>query len=762
MKIAVLLLMAVCCACGKNQDTAGTSGGGSSSGGGASNGGGGSGGSTGSVNPDSAPTIVSITPDASTTLGGTTALTIVFSLPMDETSVQFAGDLGSAAAVAWSSATSVTLTPTATWPNSSSVSDLKTLTISGNGTNQRALAAISYSYLVDATLPTIGASPPDGASIDWAQTITITSDKSLSDFEVSGSLADAIGFTHAINAVTLTLTPSPTWNDDSNETLIITVKDANGNASAPLALTYTVFAGGVYVNQTDSRASDSNIGTRSEPLVSIGGGFTALGGLTALYPASGPAAVRIAEATYTEALTVPANVQLIGGYSASDWNATPSRSNHVTTIASSAPSGTTLTLSEGSHLQRLTIISPSVSAGYCTAVLADASGSTPIVLDDNALEALDCAPPIAGSTFGGNALYVVGTTPVMLTNNDLVVDNQSVATASGLLFNGAVLAINGGTIIAGNSPTQQSIAIEDNAGALTLENAIVAAGTAPGGTGALEAQMAGVTSIDIEGSTLYGGDCTSEDSEGIFLAGASTATVTILGNYIDGGASSKAAGFVSGIRASGGDILIANNVISTSDTPGPGSECAGIRLDTSNVRIYNNTIHAGLCPSLTSAIFLNDSGAKIENNLLFFYKSPTGNLIHEFSGGSAPASLLSNVFWDFDNSATHGAYKKNGVATAVGFDDTALNTAAKTITGAAGNSVDDPRLKDLDASAGANYSFFGASYSIANDWSLPSDSAVRSIGVDGSATYGFTTDITGATRTADGTSGWSPGAYEQD
>src|SRR5262249_30547804 len=148
----------------------------------------------------------------------------------------------------------------------------------------------------------------------------------VADTQLSGTLVSGLAPVVAVSGTTLTLTPAPNWHDDSGLTLQVIAHDPYGNASAPLIVTYDVRAGGVYVR---GDGNDSNLGTRSAPLLTVAHGLSVA---AAAYPPPATPAVRVAAGTYNEQVTVPAGVQLLGGYSVSDWSAPASRSGNPTYI----------------------------------------------------------------------------------------------------------------------------------------------------------------------------------------------------------------------------------------------------------------------------------------------------------------------------------------------------------------------------------------------------------------------------------------------
>lgn len=261
--------------------------------------------------------------------------------------------------------------------------------------------------------------------------------------------------------------------------------------------------------------------------------------------------------------------------------------------------------------------------------------------------------------------------------------------------------------------------------------------------------------VNVKNNIIDGGTAT-EWSTGIY--NHSDNNINIVGNTVSGGISQEAA---VGIRnEKTGWFSIRNNLV-FGGTAGGDSDADGITCFDASGAIYNNTVAGGVSNYSTAIRLMENSTPQIENNILFSVATEAGGrCIGESSGGDFPnngyaASIHNNDLWDPDGGVDVTLYRD--------FEDNYYDTA-DAVNGhphdhAEGNVDDNPIFVDID----------GPDDDITtmddNDWHLSdfSPASIRTGGLDGAAEgWAFTEDRDGNTRTGDGPTGWSMGAYEQD
>ncbi len=171
--------------------------------------------------------------------------------------------------------------------------------------------------------------------------------------------------------------------------------------------------------------------------------------------------------------------------------------------------------------------------------------------------------------------------------------------------------------------------------------------------------------------------------------------------------------------------------------------------------IANNTLTGGYGTNSIGILLTQGATPEIENNIIFSVSPGGGHCILEGdeNDGNA-ASIRNNALWDLNGNTT--LYHMWDGGGGLGLDTVLLVNAQ----GYAGGNIDnDPQLVDRD----------GPDDDITtiddNNWRLqaPSPSEVKTGGLDGTAEgWNFFTDKDEVTRTGNGSTGWSMGAYEQD
>ena len=318
---------------------------------------------------------------------------------------------------------------------------------------------------------------------------------------------------------------------------------------------------------------------------------------------------------------------------------------------------------------------------------------------------------------------------------------QSTSTTGGI----AVNVLSGGgnsdiidslTIVGGGTDgaAQASIAINIYR-TILLNNCGLQGGTGIGATYGIYVEASPLITYN----TIYGGSGDA-DSYGIYSEIGGSAL--IIGNKIHGGSGGHSVGVY--LNGSGGKIR--NNSISGGNST---AHSAGIRVESTSIPVRNNTINGGENNGATKyGIYIGDgSQGKYANNII--YCGGTGGYgIYESTADADPSNVNANDVF----ACSAGLYFDEGLA--------ALNDVLS------GNFVDDAGapVAILSSPAGQyNVEELPGFVSI-NDLHLTVSSPVEVTegGIDGSVIWNFTLDKDGITRTGDGSSGWSMGAYEYD
>lgn len=635
----------------------------------------------------------------------------------------------------------------------------------------------------DATPPAfVSAAPGDGGLIDWRAPIALTFDEELSptatDHAVSGTLTQGSPFTASVSGTTLTLTPNPTWAFDSDRELSVVVKDKSGNASATTSLRYDVLDGALYVRKD---GADSNRGTRSAPKLTIAAALTAA---DAFY-ATG--AVRVAAGVYNETLTVPSGIELLGGYSATNWAAVPSRTQHETRIEDLRTGAGTfyaVTLQPNTRLERFKVLTATAVSGTCAAVSLSQNLTGTIRVVDNELEARTCSTnnavratsDMSALELSRNVVRGTGTT-----GSNLAID---------LVLNGGAapnILIDGNDIRASATSFQQShgISLRPNtsntpAGTVTIRDNFIWGGGATyatsGNSSGITAMLANISYV-IERNRVHGGTGAVE-TYGVRVA-VGSATTTLSRNAIFGGEPQLDGADSVGVYLLG-QAKVWNNLVSGGGrvhATVTNGDSTGLMLFTSSAQVANNTIHLGFL-SRGASVHLNSAGSALRNNVLFAAGQLSGGAVYavrEVGATSDPVDLRNNRVDGF-GSGTAYVYQDYvtsggtcpGLSTFSCYStEASLNDEAITTGGAAGtadsNSLGAAGFQDVDGADNSLQTLIDANGAVENDWRLGNASAIKTSGLDGVAgAFGFTDDFSGTARTGNGATGWSIGAYEND
>lgn len=250
-------------------------------------------------------------------------------------------------------------------------------------------------------------------------------------------------------------------------------------------------------------------------------------------------------------------------------------------------------------------------------------------------------------------------------------------------------------------------------------------------------------------------------------------TVKINANTIYGSDNNTAYGIALDSLATASNIIISNNIISpgynssSTSTTGAGIEIIGSTNTFPTTLIRNNTIISAA--SARATIEINGTGGGtvapyIENNILM----NLGEIpcIREISSNASPKLLLHNLFYN----ASGNYYTDNSYGTLTYINE--LNNPTK-VNGAisggdVGGNIIVTNLNDVFAGGTGLSSSYSEFTSFDFSLSPTISSAIAEGGINGSGLpvpWDFTEDRIGTPRTADSSftgRGWSIGAYEQD
>ena len=298
------------------------------------------------------------------------------------------------------------------------------------------------------------------------------------------------------------------------------------------------------------------------------------------------------------------------------------------------------------------------------------------------------------------------------------------------------LTVIGGSPLEGN--TSKAIYVEESLP--TISNNIIQGG--PSGAGSTYGiEIENSTSFRLSKNVIDGGG--GFWTIGVYLKNA--ANHIIDANEISGGGGGGSSYGIS-LGPPGGSGTIYNNTI----FGGTGYQASfGISCGVAE-SILNNTIDAGISIGFSIAVYFDADGIYFLNNIVFSLFSGAWGVFE--TENRDPARFDNNDVFDCgmglyydDDQALSLYYVWNGTFASSASGDDPLTTP----TGVDNVSVDpvfNEADDDLNLSSG-------------------SPSSVTTGGIDGSPAgedWGFTTDKDGNTRTGNGSTGWSLGAYEYD
>ncbi|MDH5716476.1 MAG: Ig-like domain-containing protein [Spirochaetia bacterium] len=728
-------------------------------------------------------------PLSSSTISAVTSIVITFSKPMDTASLAVGGTLSVEAAVpVWSAGDTVlTIYPSALWGEGAG----RTLIVDAADLYGNSVATLNLNYTVDATAPTGSVSPLSGAVISTETSIIINFSEAMntSTVSVTGDLSGEMAALQwsAGNSV-LTVNPLVIWTEGLSRSLIINGEDLQGNALSTMTLYYDI-AG--YVPPVVFPVSGSTIGTHSELVIQ----FNSSVNITSV---------------------------IIGGtlYSLSDgglWSSTVYTNDTLTIRPSTAWStgtGQTITVDAYNMAGEIENVSNSYNiidiAIYVRADGDDAypgSKTQPKKTIQAAIEsAVQYDMPIveihvaegvyqthyqAGDYLMlSDGIYLYGgySASDWSLRDSVLYETiiQDTSIAGGLntpveIQSVQYSLINGFTIKAGNGYNSTAILISGNA--LVSDNKFVLGNAFNTNYGIFAANSSiikdnqiinqqlnetvyGIYEISgksmITGNSIDLGINGNSNSYGIYTISSSyiannqinsgsndytyglycnNASPTVLGNIIDAGT----AAFSSyGIYNNSSKPAVINNVINGGSAA---TNSYGIyNLTSFSYFVQNNTIIGG--PAQNSYGIFKLEKLKIDNNILLTQGTSVDVCLYEANSTDDPTTVRNNdlfsctVYRDFDAACT-------GNADGDSQNSTCALTEAEALTDAliSGNVSVDPLFVNQ---AGGNFNLQAAS-----------PVSVTAGGLDGAAiNWLFNIDILSVTRTGDGSTGWSMGAYE--
>jgi hypothetical protein len=409
--------------------------------------------------------------------------------------------------------------------------------------------------------------------------------------------------------------------------------------------------------------------------------------------------VLIAEGTYSERVTIAEGVSIRGGYYNSFASVDPAaRPSAVSDPAVTSPS---YAVDVPSGVTAATTIEGlSVSGGSLSTNYGIQCDGSPVITN---------CPSINGG--GGNASYGIainGGSPVV--SNCTINGGGGAGESLGMYVDGNA-QINNNTIISGSGDNADAIAVFVRGG---------------------QPQIRNNTINDVQ--IVSGPD----NAYGIFIQSGSP---EIDGNYIWGSPrptfrSAGSEAFAVFIQ-SNSEQRIFNNVL----VGGNLNQNYGIFIDSvPELWVVNNTIDAGTYGDCIGIYFQNsDDNGHIDNNLIFSSVVTDAIGIQEYESNSYLPYIRNNNFFDLDV-----LYRDNDAS-----------------------QPDSGSINSLSGSVSGNISIDVSGYLDSADYSLDSGTPndVHAGGIDGGPSgenWGFTWDKNGASRTGNGTTGWSLGAYESD
>lgn len=560
--------------------------------------------------------------------------------------------------------------------------------------------------------PQATVSPAGGSGIARTTPIVITFSETIqaASLTVGGTMAleSDGGRWSASRAPNDTLTISPQtggWTPESALYLLVGCDDLEDYPIEPLALTFGVLDGVVYVS--DSAGDDGNPGIMSAPKKTIQPAID----LAAQYYAT--AEVHVAAGIYSvnfqqgTHVTMRPGITLLGGYSAADWSG-PDPGANLTKIwdRSNQPSADkSRAVDCGSNLTNATAIDGfTIEGGGGTGVV-----SCGIFGDASSPAIRDC---LVNGGIGDSSVAVRIVNGSPLIENCLITGGTGGSESIGVFLGDSTAVVQNSTIDGGQGSASYGIFCD-------------------GGSPTIEVNL-------IQGSQT-GTQPNKATGLALISSGAS-----VNRNTIDGGFGYE---YAIGVDISGGtQAVLRNNVIYGGSGPlGVQSNTFGIFIDTCSAVVQNNTISSGdpgsSSPTSTAvAIVINNCTPIIENNIVFTSGGNDRIGIWEFSGGP-PASFNNNDVYNcpFCLYLTSDYTPHLDFATINGYAWAEANISV------------DPLFADLDGEDNNIRTMAD------NNWHLTATSPIL-VRQGGISLSEFSIDRDGATRTAP----WSIGAYEQN
>lgn len=554
-------------------------------------------------------------------------------------------------------------------------------------------------------------SPPEGRTVTMHETLTFTFPISMdpASVSVSGTLGSSFSpvwdsKTSQNDTMILNQAGDNVWSEGSNRTVVVTV--VSGVEQTVYTYTYGIFRG-ICVSEADPfpddgyLPDDSGPGTALQPMVTIPAA------ITLAQTKYGTCSIHVAAATYetdwygsaASRITMVEGISLLGGYSVGWVSQNPT--SYVTRIEDASSAGGSV----GDPNRAVYI-----GAGITSATHFEGFSVQGGLGDQAAAVMVWNASPVIRNCIiqaGGNgadvqrfAVYAGGTSSLEIRGCRINPDGSGGGNTIRICCGIYFYQCSGYPIIADNG---------------------------------------------IEGGNAYTGSTNTPRTYGIY-SNYSNCYPTIIGNSIKAGTGYNTYGIY--IRFSNLDVLIANNLI-LSGNSGTGGSSWCISYDSMQALVRNNTIRCGDASGYCAAAYgiqipLSANLSAVENNIFIRY-SETGDYpiygIYEGAAASGPDDLHNNDFVNFPNDAYHTVYYDFETSTA-------LKTVAAMEAALAGYTGNTDATPVLDGN-----------FRITNV--IPT--SVTQGGIDGAAAaWGFTTDRDGATRTGDGTTGWSMGCYERD
>lgn len=408
------------------------------------------------------------------------------------------------------------------------------------------------------------------------------------------------------------------WSAGMNRQITVNVSTVQGQVLDQLDLVFDVFEGAVYFVNANAMDDSGDGFTPDTAKQSIQAAIQ-----QSVNDGEIPAAVVVAEGSYTADSSTDNHIQLVEGVSLyGGYNNDP-----------------------GSEF---TAYDP---ATYATTITDISTNITGDYLDPN--RTIEVASGVVGNIIDGFTINAGGGdySAGILANGSPTISNNIIDGGNGSLQAYGIFSTGGGAII--NNTINGGSSVADNLAIYSSDTVIIVGNTINGGSGG--ARTFGIyndgAQVNIYDNTITGGPG-SVNSFGIRNVALSTGL--IYRNSIVGGTGANGSNY--GINSTeGSSMSFFNNMIDG----GGGNNTYGTREGTNTWNtLQNNTISGGMGSGLAIGVYIVDTTSTTLENNIIFTESAAGNTrcISEATGNSDPARVDNNDLFD-----CNGLYLDNGI-----------------------------------------------------------------------------------------------------